>query len=76
MEILLQPLHHAVELLGLDGMVSEGDAQDLLGLGRVARMNVPGRARGNWRWRAKASDLGSRSANVIRTVVNASGRLN
>jgi 4-alpha-glucanotransferase len=26
--------------------------QDLLGLGADARMNVPGRADGNWRWRA------------------------
>jgi len=26
--------------------------QDLLNLGREARMNVPGTARGNWRWRA------------------------
>jgi 4-alpha-glucanotransferase len=25
--------------------------QDLLGLGREARMNVPGSAEGNWRWR-------------------------
>ncbi|MGA7413333.1 MAG: 4-alpha-glucanotransferase, partial [Bryobacteraceae bacterium] len=25
--------------------------QDLLNLGREARMNVPGRAGGNWRWR-------------------------
>ena len=25
--------------------------QDLLNLGREARMNVPGRAAGNWRWR-------------------------
>jgi 4-alpha-glucanotransferase len=26
--------------------------QDLLNLGKEARMNVPGRAEGNWRWRA------------------------
>ncbi|HEY5390439.1 MAG TPA: 4-alpha-glucanotransferase, partial [Solirubrobacteraceae bacterium] len=26
-------------------------AQDILGLGSAARMNTPGRARGNWRWR-------------------------
>lgn len=26
--------------------------QDLLNLGKEARMNVPGRADGNWRWRA------------------------
>ena len=26
--------------------------QDLLNLGKEARMNVPGRAEGNWRWRS------------------------
>jgi 4-alpha-glucanotransferase len=26
--------------------------QDLLNLGKEARMNVPGQAAGNWRWRA------------------------
>ncbi len=25
--------------------------QDILGLGSEARMNLPGRAEGNWRWR-------------------------
>ena len=28
-------------------------AQDVLGLGREARMNVPGRPTGNWRWRLR-----------------------
>ena len=32
-------------------------AQDLLGLGSEARMNHPGREKGNWRWRLPASDL-------------------
>ena len=27
--------------------------QDLLGLGKEARMNIPGTARGNWQWRLK-----------------------
>jgi 4-alpha-glucanotransferase len=27
------------------------DSSDLLNLGREARMNIPGRAEGNWRWR-------------------------
>ena len=30
--------------------------QDVLGLGAEARMNVPGRAEGNWRWRATEQD--------------------
>jgi len=32
-------------------------AQDLLGLGGEARMNVPGRAAGNWQWRMRAQEL-------------------
>jgi 4-alpha-glucanotransferase len=31
--------------------------QDLLGLGAAARMNTPGRAEGNWRWRFEWSEL-------------------
>ena len=27
--------------------------QDLLGLGKEARMNIPGKAQGNWQWRLK-----------------------
>ena len=31
--------------------------QDLLGLGSSARMNIPGTASGNWRWRASQADV-------------------
>lgn len=31
--------------------------QDLLGLGSSARMNIPGTASGNWRWRASLQDV-------------------
>lgn len=31
--------------------------QDVLGLGKQARMNVPGTLRGNWRWRLSAQSL-------------------
>jgi len=31
--------------------------QDVLGLGSEARMNTPGRAEGNWRWRVRADQL-------------------
>jgi len=31
--------------------------QDLLNLGKQARMNVPGRADGNWRWRCTENML-------------------
>jgi 4-alpha-glucanotransferase len=35
--------------------------QDLLNLGTEGRMNVPGRAEGNWRWRATRDMLFSRN---------------
>jgi 4-alpha-glucanotransferase len=31
--------------------------QDVLNLGKEARMNVPGRAEGNWRWRSSEGML-------------------
>lgn len=31
--------------------------QDILGLGKSARLNVPGKTKGNWRWRMQASSL-------------------
>lgn len=34
--------------------------QDVLGLDSRARMNIPGRAEGNWRWRLQASQLDPR----------------
>lgn len=50
-------------------------AQDLLGLGREGRMNIPAQRRGNWRWQlspeALTVDLGVR----LREVTAATGRL-
>jgi 4-alpha-glucanotransferase len=44
--------------------------QDVLGLGGEARMNLPGRPTGNWRWRFAAGDLraelGARLAELAR----------
>jgi 4-alpha-glucanotransferase len=39
--------------------------QDLLGLGSSARMNTPGSAAGNWRWRART---GAMSADLAREL--------
>jgi 4-alpha-glucanotransferase len=48
--------------------------QDLLGLGRRARMNVPGKPTGNWCWRLHSSDLDVRVAARLKALVTASGR--
>ncbi|HXX85859.1 MAG TPA: 4-alpha-glucanotransferase [Casimicrobiaceae bacterium] len=48
--------------------------QDLLNLGREARMNVPGRADGNWRWRATESMLSSPVYQWLRDLTEKSRR--
>lgn len=50
-------------------------AQDLLGLGSEARMNVPGTTEGNWRWRLEAGALTSALASRLRALSAATGRL-
>jgi 4-alpha-glucanotransferase len=49
--------------------------QDLLGLGSEARINVPGRAAGNWRWRVDRDALTSDLAARVRDMTEAAGRL-
>ncbi len=44
--------------------------QDVLGLGSEARMNLPGTAKGNWRWRLKPGSLTSDLARRLREMVN------
>lgn len=50
-------------------------AQDVLGLGSEARMNVPGRATGSWRWRMAPGALGREQARRLRAVSEEAGRL-
>ncbi len=48
--------------------------QDLLGLGAAARMNTPGRARGNWSWRLTTRQLDAQPANRLLELTAAFGR--
>ena len=48
--------------------------QDLFGLGRKARMNVPGIASGNWRWRLETGMLRSHGAKYLRRMTEVTGR--
>jgi 4-alpha-glucanotransferase len=50
-------------------------AQDPLGLGSSARMNVPGTSRGNWRWRLREGQLSVALAARLREEAGAAGRL-
>ena len=48
--------------------------QDLLNLGSDARMNVPGRAAGNWRWRCTEDMLSSSAFQWLRALTESSHR--
>jgi 4-alpha-glucanotransferase len=48
--------------------------QDLLELGGEARMNVPGTAEGNWRWRARPKSLTAPLAARLRALLERSRR--
>ncbi len=48
--------------------------QDILDLGSSARMNVPGRAKGNWRWRYEAAAITPRIVRRLRDLTEVSGR--
>jgi 4-alpha-glucanotransferase len=50
-------------------------AQDVLGLGSEARMNTPGVAGGQWRWRLRAGDLTPALARRLRRLTADAGRL-
>ena len=49
--------------------------QDVLGLGSEGRMNVPGRPRGNWRWRLRDGMLTPALARRLRAASAEAGRL-
>ncbi len=51
-------------------------AQDVLGLARRDRMNVPGVAHGNWSWRLEPNALTAQTANQLRHLAVDCGRLN
>ena len=48
--------------------------QDVLGAGAEARMNLPGRPGGNWRWRFAAADLTPGIRGRLRALTEGSGR--
>jgi len=50
-------------------------AQDVLGLGSEARMNTPGRAHGNWRWRLEPGQLDDELAARLRAATASGDRL-
>jgi 4-alpha-glucanotransferase len=56
------------------GALAVVPAQDLLGLDSSARMNTPGAAEGNWRWRAETGAFDLPLATRLRELVSGSDR--
>ena len=48
--------------------------QDVLGLGSEARMNMPGTAKGSWKWRLREGALTPDLARRLRAASEAAGR--
>jgi 4-alpha-glucanotransferase len=48
--------------------------QDLLGLGNVARMNLPASTAGNWHWQCKAGDFSGEIAARLKALTELYGR--
>jgi 4-alpha-glucanotransferase len=63
------------EALGSVGQLAIIPAQDLLGLGCEARLNTPGTAEGNWRWRLPAGALTPELARHFAQLNGMYGRL-
>lgn len=48
--------------------------QDVLGVGEEGRMNVPGRAAGNWSWRYRKEAINDSLAEYLKSLTNLYGR--
>ena len=72
----VEPAWELVELaLGSRARLAVLPLQDVLGLGSEARMNTPGQAEGNWRWRFTRGSLTAALAERLRHATQAAGRL-
>ncbi|GAC1640944.1 MAG: 4-alpha-glucanotransferase [Candidatus Acidiferrum sp.] len=66
---------HAIEtLLRSNAALAIFPLQDVLGLGGTARMNFPGKQRGNWSWRVEARQLQSADFRRLCALTESSGR--
>lgn len=65
---MIRAVHHSPARTAIIPM------QDYLGLGRAARMNIPGRASGQWRWRMPPGALRTLDVASIRALAEAAAR--
>jgi 4-alpha-glucanotransferase len=70
------PIHHDLIYLALSSTASLAviPLQDLLGFGSDCRMNIPGVAEGNWRWRCKEEFLTDELADHLKELTRRFGR--
>jgi 4-alpha-glucanotransferase len=52
-----------------DARLAIAPLQDYLGLESGSRMNIPGTARDNWRWRVRQRQLGSQLTDYVAALV-------
>jgi 4-alpha-glucanotransferase len=71
-----EPIHWAMIRLAMSSVADSVivPMQDLLGLGSEARMNVPGRADGNWAWRHPADALSNEAKARLAQMTTEYGR--
>src|SRR5256885_6189753 len=70
-----EPHWSLIELaLASRASVSLIPAQDVLGLGSEARLNMPGRADGNWSWRLRRGQLTDEHAARLRELTASARR--
>ena len=71
-----KPIHHDLIFLAHSSIARLAiiPLQDVLGFGNDCRMNVPGQATGNWRWRCAKEFLGEETATTLKTVTEMFGR--
>lgn len=65
---LLQAVHTSVANVAVVPM------QDVVGLSAKARMNIPGKAKGNWRWRLEQQQLPPELIERLRRLTEVTGR--
>ena len=72
----LSEVAHAMMSLAFDSVAALAIAplQDLLNLGKAARMNLPGSIEGNWRWRCSESMLAPAAFDWLKELTDRSKR--
>ena len=71
------PIHFDLIYLALSSIAGLAliPLQDLLGFGSDCRMNIPGVAEGNWRWRCSEKFLTEELSDTLKTLTHRFGRL-